>query len=833
MLARTRHPAQRTIVSCVLGLLATLSCGSPADNDPRLPAAMVVISGDEQEATVGTEMPNPLVVRVVDDEGRPVSGQLVNFRVVSGGGSMFAGSGLSNADGLVQDRWTLGTSTSVDQRVEARAVDPRTGEPLIFATFTATALPGPPSAATKHEGDEQDATAGAPVPIRPAVLVVDAHSNPVPGVTVTFEVETEGSAITGPTAVTNAEGVAAVASWTLRPQAGTNHLIARVADLPVVRFTATGRAGVAHALRKSAGDAQVAGAGTVVPIAPRVAVVDAQGNTVPQAGAVVTFAVSSGGGTVAVSHAETDASGEASPGSWTLGTVTGEHRLTASLPSGASVTFLATALPRDTLLTKIGGDAQHGRPLQELAQPIVARVADRYGNPVAGQVVSWDVAAADASVRPDNPIACQEPERPCDRAYAITDADGRATARWTIGSGQFPRGARGGETQWLDASIYRGESIVRQVNFSATLDLLRAAVVYSGERHVCAVADGGDLLCWGDNSSGQLGNGTTGSEALPVRASALNRTFATITLGGRHSCGLTTEGEAWCWGDNSSGQLGNGTSGGAQLTPTRVSANVVFRGIAAGSKHTCAFTREPLQFYPHWTGEVYCWGSNDSGQLRIETTEQCSTGPCATVPQMLEGLVSAPNTVHAGDAHSCVTTLQTQRYDTYCWGANDHGQLSAVQQLGSMRLGRKFSCSLGWSDFAPRCSGWNAYGQVGNGSTQDATRPTALSGIFASRYSLGTGIGDHTCMIRHNGPAWCWGRGSSGQIGTGHTDEVNPVPQPLPQELSFTSIGSGDTYSCGRATTGAIYCWGTGLAIGQGSATARRLHPAPVPPPEP
>ena len=835
MLVRARHRPQPMAVPYALALIATLSCGSPTDNAPRMPAAMIVISGDEQEATVGTELPDPLIVRVEDDAGRPVAGQLVNFRVVSGGGSMFAGSGLSNADGLVQDRWTLGTSTSVGQRVEARAVDPQTGAPLVFAVFTAIPRAGAPSVVSKHDGDEQEAAAGAPVPIAPAVLLVDTHGNPVAGMTVTFGTETEGSTITGGTVVTNAQGVAAVGSWTLRPQAGVNELTARVGDLPVVRFTATGRAGVAHSLRKIAGDEQTVGAGTEVPIVPRVAVSDAHGNILSQAGAVVTFSVTTGSGSVAVSSAQTDAAGEATPGSWTLGTVTGAHVLSASLSSGASVTFTATAVPRDTLLTKISGDEQRGRPLHELAQPIVVRVVDRYGNPVVGQLVSWTVAADDASIQTDQQIACQEPERPCDSVYGVTDAAGRVTARWTVGSGTFPRDERGGESQWLDAGISRDGQIVRQASFSATLDLLRATAVYSGEGHVCAVVDGGSLFCWGDNSTGQLGNGTTGTAASPVRASALTRTFATITLGGGHSCGLTAEGEAWCWGDNSSGQLGNGTSGGVQLTPTRVSANVVFRGIAAGSNHTCAFTREPLQYYPHWTGEIYCWGSNSSGQIRVETTELCSSGPCATVPQRLEGLASAPNTVHAGDAHSCVTTLQTQRYDTYCWGANDHGQLGTgdKSRLGSMRLGRKFTCALGWSDIGPRCWGWNTYGQVGNGSTQDVSNPTGLSGIFSSTYSLGTGIGDHTCMIRRNGPAWCWGRGSSGQIGTGQTQEVNPVPQPLPPELWFTSIGAGATYSCGRATTGAIYCWGTGPAIGQGSDAARRLHPTPVPSPEP
>jgi len=97
---------------------------------------MSVVSGDGQQGTPGAELPDPLVVRVEDARGRPVPGQIVNFRVVSGGGSVFAGAAISNRNGLAQERWTLGFGDL--QRVEARAIDPATGDPLTFAVFTAT-----------------------------------------------------------------------------------------------------------------------------------------------------------------------------------------------------------------------------------------------------------------------------------------------------------------------------------------------------------------------------------------------------------------------------------------------------------------------------------------------------------------------------------------------------------------------------------------------------------------------------------------------------------------------------------------------------------------------
>jgi hypothetical protein len=95
-----------------------------------------IVSGDAQSAQANTELPNPLVVRVTNDRGRPVGDQIVNFRVVSGGGSVYAGSGITNRDGLAQEWWTLG-STGV-QRLEVRAVDPATGEKKVYGQFAAT-----------------------------------------------------------------------------------------------------------------------------------------------------------------------------------------------------------------------------------------------------------------------------------------------------------------------------------------------------------------------------------------------------------------------------------------------------------------------------------------------------------------------------------------------------------------------------------------------------------------------------------------------------------------------------------------------------------------------
>jgi hypothetical protein len=117
-------------VPTVLAAALLAACSESAGPSGERVASMQIVSGDAQQAVVGTELPASLVVKAVDATGAVLSGQSVNFRVVAGGGSVFAGSSITNADGIAQERWTLGTSTADSQRVEARAVDNVTGAPL-------------------------------------------------------------------------------------------------------------------------------------------------------------------------------------------------------------------------------------------------------------------------------------------------------------------------------------------------------------------------------------------------------------------------------------------------------------------------------------------------------------------------------------------------------------------------------------------------------------------------------------------------------------------------------------------------------------------------------
>ena len=210
-------------ISCwllILGLGACSDGAQPADGTPVL---FTIVAGDLQVAPAGTELSQTLVARVTTGDGDPVQGQVVNFRVVVGGGSVFAGSGGSNSQGIVQERWTLGYSYADTQRVEARAVDPTTGDPIVFGVFRAVATPELSGRVTVIDGQGQVAPAGELVPVPPKVEVVGDFGGPIPEAEVTFAVTTGGGTVSPTTVRTDSAGVASV-DWILGPIPGPNTL---------------------------------------------------------------------------------------------------------------------------------------------------------------------------------------------------------------------------------------------------------------------------------------------------------------------------------------------------------------------------------------------------------------------------------------------------------------------------------------------------------------------------------------------------------------------------------------------------------------------------------
>ena len=207
-------------------LLLALGCGQETTAPDDLGSlSFLIVSGNAQSGVVGTELPQPVVVKATKSNGQALAGVTVTFRVTSGGGSVFAGAATTGTNGIAQEYWTLGTSTAELQQLEVRAVL-STGQKQVYGVFTATPLAGPPTQIAMQDGDGQTAGTSSSVPIAPEVLVTDQYGNPVPGWSVTFAVASGGGSVTGGNATTSPSGVATVGSWTLGPAAGDNSLIA-------------------------------------------------------------------------------------------------------------------------------------------------------------------------------------------------------------------------------------------------------------------------------------------------------------------------------------------------------------------------------------------------------------------------------------------------------------------------------------------------------------------------------------------------------------------------------------------------------------------------------
>jgi hypothetical protein len=266
------------------------------------------------------------------------------FRVVAGGGSVFAGFGMTNDSGIAKERWTLGTVASGDHRVEARAVDPETGEGVVFGTFSATAVPDVPVSIAKTAGDHQVGVAGATLPDSLTVKVADKFGNGVPGVTVTWTVTSGGGSLSQTSATTNGLGRAKV-RWSLGTIMGANASTASVSGIPngTVSFAATGTFGAPATITIVDGNNQTARVETALPVRPAVKVTDANGNAVNNA--VVHFTVTGGGGSVSGIPGVTEFSGIAKVGNWTMGATPGANQMVATVAglAGVSVTFIATA----------------------------------------------------------------------------------------------------------------------------------------------------------------------------------------------------------------------------------------------------------------------------------------------------------------------------------------------------------------------------------------------------------------------------------------------------------------------------------------------------------
>jgi alpha-tubulin suppressor-like RCC1 family protein len=347
-------------------------------------------------------------------------------------------------------------------------------------------------------------------------------------------------------------------------------------------------------------------------------------------------------------------------------------------------------------------------------------------------------------------------------------------------------------------------------------------LIDGGQVHACGLASSGQAYCWGRNALGTLGDSTAANSSVPVTVFQQGVSFVTLSAGAQHNCALDASGQAYCWGYNADGRLGDSTVIQPLIpVPVHPIGAVSFQTISAGGNHTCGLVSG---------GQAYCWGNNSWGQIGDSST----VSPWTPVAVHQNGV--SYSQVVAGNNFTCA--LASSGGQAYCWGYGGGGAVgnnsfvgtkipNPVQQgavsYTAVYAEYDYACALDASGQA-YCWGNNASGQLGDSTTTTRKVPVAVhqpSGVAFTDLALG---GSTACGLTSGGQAYCWGNGGFGVLGDGTTvSKLYPVAVSQPAGVTFTSIRAESPAFCGLDGNGQTWCWGRNIygGLGDGTTTNR------------
>jgi alpha-tubulin suppressor-like RCC1 family protein len=483
--------------------------------------------------------------------------------------------------------------------------------------------------------------------------------------------------------------------------------------------------------------------------------------------------------------------------------------------------------PTGTLTIQMQADSKDTLTVRDIAN-LVIQIGDSRGETITGIEVDWE--SSDPAVLELKPVP------------ALSDTpDGSLITGLTIQAIAHARGKA-----FVVATIDRPG--FQRTELTDTITILeRWLSISAGAAHTCAIASDSSAYCWGAGQTGALGGGRPLDSPIPARVLGLgNLKFLTISAGQDNTCGIIAEGVPYCWGLGTLGRLGDGDlSERNQFTPTPVAGGPAVELVSAG-KATCATAK---------SSPALCWGGNSDLQLGVDSSnpflpalDLCTPSQdirCSVTPRAVNSTSTTPTSyswIDVGGEHTCGISAPAPGR-AFCWGraALGHSSITESQtpvavfgdhDFESISAGGHHTCGV--SDFQVYCWGVGSSGQLGDGTATPSMTPVAVTGNH--RFRLVSGGDRYTCGLTDDSPslAYCWGLGSSGQLGNGSVGTATS-PVAVSGGLRFSSLSSGDFHACGVADNGAAYCWGNNARgqLGDPAAGDQSLAPVRVREPNP